>query len=129
MGSKFSAVLQTDFSPGRGNALQACVASIFSLELESVPNFVTAPEGYENAIRTWLEARARRFHKVQLEDGRLPSNEACWSAQLCMLRGTSPRGDHGHVVVAKVSDNGTLQIVHDPHPDGSGLKPPLVWAA
>ena len=34
-------VVQTDFSPAKGNALQACVATMLSLEtLDEVPNFI-----------------------------------------------------------------------------------------
>jgi hypothetical protein len=34
-------ILQTDFTPARGNALQASVATIMRLPLERVPNFIT----------------------------------------------------------------------------------------
>ena len=42
--------LQTDTTPSHGNALQACVASLLGLEMEAVPNFVAAPEGYWEAM-------------------------------------------------------------------------------
>ena len=48
--------LQTDTTPSHGNALQACVASLLGLEMEAVPNFVAAPEGYWEAMLA---------HKVQ----------------------------------------------------------------
>ena len=32
--------------------------------------------------------------------------------KLCVLRGTSPRGDHGHVVVARACDTGHLGQVN-----------------
>ncbi len=45
---------QTVFEAGKGNALQACVASIFDLEMEQVPNFITAPS-YANAIADFVQ--------------------------------------------------------------------------
>ena len=58
---------QTDFREGLGNALQACVASIFACELESVPNFVEDPNGYEVAIREWATSRNFSFYKLMLD--------------------------------------------------------------
>merc|ERR1712046_230495 len=100
--------MQTDFTPGSGNALQACAASIFHASLDETPNFITAPEGYERALTAWLHAKGRRLHKVQLHDGCLPDHESGALGALGILRGTSPRGDHGHVVVARVGDHGAL---------------------
>ncbi len=43
-------VHQDDFTPSKGNALQACVASILGKSLDEVPNFVTLDCGYEEGI-------------------------------------------------------------------------------
>eukprot|EP00978_Attheya_sp_CCMP212_P012036 scaffold29834_cov43-Attheya_sp.AAC.2 len=42
---------------------------------------------------------------------------------LCILRGKSPRGDHGHVVVARVAlyAHQGFDMIHDPHPDNTFL--------
>jgi|EP01047_Picozoa_sp_COSAG01_P067476 hypothetical protein len=34
-------VEQTVFGAGAGNALQACIASMLEMDLDSVPNFIT----------------------------------------------------------------------------------------
>ena len=43
---------------------------------------------------------------------------ACWCApgvgKLCILRGVSPRGDHGHVVVARVTSDGEHLDANEP---------------
>ena len=46
-------VRQTDFTFGSGNALQACVATIFRQPLEHVLNFITAAGGYKTVISQW----------------------------------------------------------------------------
>merc|ERR1712194_129253 len=123
-------VLQTDFTPGSGNALQAGVAAMMNLTLDAVPNFVTAPEGYEASMTAWLKSRGKRFLKVLLDkDGGLPPmSEELNPSALCLVRGTSPRGDHGHVVVGCIKENGkSIELLHDPHPDSTMLRPPLVW--
>lgn len=111
-------VYQDDFRPGRGNALQAAVASIFGLDLTEVPNFVELPEGYENAIQKFCGERGGRSIKIKLggDDDKLN----LYDGQFCVLRGKSPRGDFGHVVVARKTKDG-FAMIHDPHPDDTFL--------
>ena len=123
-----SKVYQDDFRPGRGNALQAAVASIFGLELSEVPNFVELPEGYEAGIQSFCRERDRIAVKLKL-GGDAASIGECYNGKLCVLRGKSPRGDFGHVVVAKRINKGAnaddssdnFEMVHDPHPDETFL--------
>lgn len=114
-------VHQTDFSPGKGNALQAAVASIFGLDLSDVPNFIEDPRGYEAAIRAFCEDGGSTCIKIKLlgesADDDLLSK---YDGKLSILRGKSPRGDFGHVVVAKRVAS-EFQLLHDPHPDKSFL--------
>jgi hypothetical protein len=65
-----------------------------------------------------------------------------YPGHFCILRGKSPRGEHGHVVVARIREEwGTgdgenwqesmFELIHDPHPDGSFLDQDLplnAWA-
>jgi hypothetical protein len=115
-------VYQDDFRPGRGNALQAAVASIFGMELAEVPNFIELPQGYEAAIQSFCRERGRVSVKLKLAgDDTIEEN---YERQLCVLRGKSPRGDFGHVVVArrtKQGKTGGFEMVHDPHPDETFL--------
>mmetsp|Transcript_7193 Transcript_7193/g.16256 ORF Transcript_7193/g.16256 Transcript_7193/m.16256 type:complete len:149 (-) Transcript_7193:331-777(-) len=117
-------VFQDDFRPGRGNALQAAVASIFGLELSDVPYFVELPEGYESAIRSFSHDRNRSCIKIRLDDG--VQLDEKYGGRLCLLRGKSSRGDFGHVVVARRDNDkslvvGEFQMMHDPHPDETFL--------
>ena len=110
----------------KGNALQACVASMFSQSLSDVPNFVALQCGYEEGIRQYLESNSdsgKAYSYVKKKPGDVVGSD---SNRLCILRGKSPRGDFGHVVVARVlwevsKDQATFEMVHDPHPDGTFL--------
>ena len=123
-----SKVLQDDFSPGKGNALQACVASMFSQSLSDVPNFVALQCGYEEGIRQYLQSNSgpgKTYSYVKKKPEDVVQSD---SNRLCILRGKSPRGDFGHVVVARVlleastvPNQVTFEMVHDPHPDGTFL--------
>mmetsp|Transcript_14877 Transcript_14877/g.19533 ORF Transcript_14877/g.19533 Transcript_14877/m.19533 type:complete len:148 (+) Transcript_14877:93-536(+) len=118
-----SLVRQDNFSPAKGNALQACIASLFHLKLNDVPNFIELDVGYEQGIRDFLASRSNiRMRKVPLEQGcSLMGEEEESKGKLCLLRGKSPRGEFGHVVVAKVCENVGFEMVHDPHPDDTFL--------
>ena len=110
-----SKILQTDFTPGKGNALQACVASILGHELEKVPNFVTFSD-YNQAIKDYVNPKI--VTKILLEiQSKLIFDHV---GKFCILRGKSPRGDHGHVVIAKMQETGFL-MEWDPHPDSTFL--------
>ena len=156
-------VFQDDFRPGHGNALQATVATIFGLQLIDVPNFIDMPDGtgYESAIQQFCchKQKRRSMIKIKIHDNAgsdkddgadkmivtnpiLLSNE--YDNQLCILRGKSPRGNFGHVVVARKrsvqeeegvvvngsnnnkdnsddNDDSMFEMIHDPHPDGTFL--------
>mmetsp|Transcript_29318 Transcript_29318/g.90708 ORF Transcript_29318/g.90708 Transcript_29318/m.90708 type:complete len:139 (+) Transcript_29318:1278-1694(+) len=119
--------LQTDMTAGSGNALQACVASMLGKTMEETPNFVTLPS-YADGIRDFAGGATKLA---------LPADAAERAALLephagkfCILRGQSPRGAHGHVVVALWTKGHGFAMVHDPHPDATFLDDgsPLGWA-
>ena len=117
---------QTIMDAGTGNALQACVASFFDCaSVDDVPNFVADPgKHYLQSINAWLSSRhpGLSFVKFELQENRLPFPTR--SGTLVFVAGLSPRGDHKHVALARVT--GTvdelgfnLEVVHDPFPDAS----------
>lgn len=146
-----SKVYQDDFSPSRGNALQAAVASIFGLVLQDVPNFIDAPEGYDASIRSFYQEiisddeeddRVGLCTKIQLEQSSSSDNNLYiekkakeegqddekdankldgFVDRICVLRGKSPRGNFGHVVVARYKKGGEFEMIHDPHPQNTFL--------
>ena len=89
----------------RGNCLQACVASVFELPLEKVPHFVSY-DNWWGMFTQWLEQ-----YNITL----VRSDVRAWDTYY-IRTGKSPRGDFYHAVVYHGMD-----MVHDPHPDGTGL--------
>ena len=91
----------------KGNCLQAALASILERRtVDEVPVF--EEENWYFQLMNWLEV-----HNIEL---------VRWDYEVqfkgyYLVVGQSPRGDFKHIVVYK---NG--EIVHDPHPDNTGLK-------
>lgn len=112
-------VYQDDFTPAQGNALQAAVASIFGLSLQDVPNFIVMKEGYEQSIVNFYLQHGRCAKiKLGIDNSKVPE---AYDNQICILRGKSPRGSFGHVIVAKHTHSGQFEMLHDPHPDETFL--------
>lgn len=110
-----TAIRQDDFSPAKGNALQACVASLFGQPLKDVPNFIALECGYQQGIEQYVqESKLDAIKKMCDEISKVDEGK------LCILRGKSPRGDFGHAVVARIV-KGAFEMVHDPHPDDTFL--------
>ena len=101
-------VMQTVFGEN-GNCMQACVASLLELPLEDVPHFPIS--GQFLALERYLKQFDIR--PVAYPVGTIhPYNVYYIGA------GISPRGLR-HAVVCK-----DLLVVHDPHPDDTGLAEP-----
>lgn len=97
-------------NPERGNCLQAALASVFELDLEDVPHFVAmSGQDWWPSLFRWLAGRniAVEYINAPFE----PLNA------LYLKVGKSPRGQFPHVVVCR---NG--EVLHDPHPDGTGIE-------
>ncbi|HBS06849.1 MAG TPA: hypothetical protein DEA96_17900 [Leptospiraceae bacterium] len=117
-------VMQTKWDGGKGNALQACIASLLEQALDSVPNFIDSAD-YLKSINDFLKEHGWAFLKVELKDGRLIF--PCASGILCLIAGESPRGDYRHVILARTAQNG-FEPVHDPYPEGGNLAGDPLWA-
>lgn len=107
-------VHQTVFG-SRGNCMSACLASLFEIPLEDVPNFYDAgpdDSDWYNALRDWLRGKGWGFVSISFGEGLSVNRMEGWQ----MVWGKSPRGDHLHQTVWHRG-----KMVHDPHPDGTGL--------
>jgi hypothetical protein len=120
-----SKVYQTDFSAGKGNALQACIASILEHPLDLVPNFIESPDGYHRAIHDYLSKNGgHTLVKTLLPNGEMDFES--FGEPLVLAAGKSPRGDHKHVMVGKIIGK-QIVMAHDPHPHGTGLDGKPQW--
>jgi hypothetical protein len=128
-------VLQTQFvsTHGRGNCVQAAVASLLDLPLDSVPAFRDA-ECMESAISAFLETVEMRRISIRF-GGPFEWGDAFFCNQLwhplgkchvsggpVLAYGRSPRGNFGHAVLINLLPNGGWTLAHDPHPDGAGIE-------
>jgi hypothetical protein len=109
-----------------GNCAQAAFASLFELPIEEVPHFA---DGLDNSIKdgTVFNTRVREWLNTMgygtIVLNMVPENIEEWKPFIPyhhLIAGLSPRhpGTY-HVVVGKGGE-----IVHDPHPDDTGLLPP-----
>ena len=96
-----------------GDCWAACIASITGIEYDELPN--VNDYDYENgwsefymAMFLFLEDKGFELYNVKLKDFQE-------NYESCIFSGKSPRGDWNHSVVW----NGG--IVHDPHPDKTGI--------
>lgn len=105
---------QTETELGRGNCLAACVASILDLDISEVPNFRLSPDAWES-MQEWLSLRGLCAVRVSL--GSIVRAKPGLS---CIVTGNSPRNPVLHAVVGRW-DGESAVIIHDPHPEKTGL--------
>ncbi len=103
----------------RGNCLSAALASVLEIDTADVPHFVQEEEDggryWFDAMQAWLAGR-----NLWMVD--LPRHIVMYQlppTAIIFATGISPRcpaGKTNHMVVYQAG-----KIVHDPHPDGTGL--------
>lgn len=100
-----------------GNCLQACVASLFELPLESVPHFACYPkEEWQLIFIDFIYEQGYVYEGwAPIEELNNPDCNVSVDGYKIMS-GISPR-EYRHAVIYK--DNA---LVHDPHPSKLGLK-------
>jgi hypothetical protein len=108
-------VFQTKFGKPEGNCHAACLASIFEIELDSIPSFGRDSYWFDRFVE-WCQYEFD-LTPIDIEIEHLKS--ATWWKPLgfCIINGPSVNGDFWHSVVGW---NG--EIVHDPYPDKPALK-------
>jgi hypothetical protein len=117
-------VKQTDTSPTDGNCFAACVASLLEQDLESVPNFCAEKE-WVKLFDEYLAVRGMFHVTVRLKASDKPVLYPMSADGLVILSGPSPRGEFLHSIIARFDTaENNFVMVHDPHPDGSGLAGP-----
>lgn len=109
-------VYQDKFGKG-GNCFSACLASILEIDLKGVPNFQEPNGEWYRNYKKWL------MQKYELDLIAITNwNEAeNWPKTYAIVSGTSLRGlAHSTVYFG-------IDLVHDPHPESSGVKDITDW--
>lgn len=116
---------QTIFDNKRGDCFRACIATVTGIPLELVPNFCDQ-EVVENATDgywwTWFQkwlghlgCDALFLTSKYVVDHFNPGG-------VFVVGGQSPRFPDGkHAVVMELTSDKTWKLVHDPHPDNTGI--------
>lgn len=101
---------QTTFGLDKGNCFAACVASIFEVALDTLPNFC-CEEWWPHNFTNWLYDRELAYVTI-------PATNVTSIHELVygIAAGPSPRGEFLHSCVYRGS-----VLVHDPHPSRDGL--------
>lgn len=110
---------------GRGDCLRACVCSVLGLDPSGVPNF--AELDFFRGLNDWLKPKGLQF--IWIAISHVPSLHGFYfgfAPEYLLVWGESPRpradgSRKQHIVVMK-SDGYGARIVHDPHPDRTGLE-------
>lgn len=111
-------VHQTIISADYGNCMQACVASILERELGDVPNFMGAGDDkYEDMMEIWLKDQPFNILTILVKGNEEISNRNLKDTYVIAV-GKSPT--YKGVNHAVVYYNG--EMVHDPNPEGKGIK-------
>ena len=115
-----------DVDGSRGDCLSACLASILELPLSEVPIF-QPHEGcgaWYVHLQRWLADRGLRSLWFHTKDEGILDMPGSWDERdgplYFIASGNSPRGDWHHATVWSVDSRG-CRMVHDPHPDGTGI--------
>jgi hypothetical protein len=126
-------VNQTIFG-AKGNALQACFASLLGLGLNQVPSFILKTD-YMDAIQTFLRPFGMAFLKVSMAS--LMSNADSLSnieGLQCAVVGVNSLGGVRQCCVGVVKNTvrahtcNAYQVIHDPHPKSDGISGEAIWA-
>lgn len=107
-------VFQTVFDFEHGDCMRACVASIFELSIEEVPNF-NEPDSshFEENLEEWCNTQEIKAISITCDDENLLKD--CWVIAI----GQSPRSKNKEYKHAIVWYN--KKMVHDPYPNGIGI--------
>ena len=106
-------VLKHDPDNGQhGDCFRACVCSLLELSIGEVPHFTLLPDDiWWDGFVSYMRGRGYDVHWGKYGLCIEPKD----ITEFYIITGTSPRGVH-HAVI--YSDG---KLVHDPHPDGSGV--------
>jgi hypothetical protein len=110
---------QTDFG-ATGNCMSACIASLFNMRVTDVPNFFAThgqePEAWWRGVREWL---SRHNYGIMCLDVSESTTLDVYAGYF-IVSGMSKRGVN-HAVIYR---DGVM--IHDPHPDRTGVKPDTI---
>lgn len=122
-GEEMKKVTQTLLGSEVGNCFAACIASMFELTIDEVPNFCADKEMWWRNLQAWLKPMNLAFVELQMPEDKMPPLPILSDGMLCLATGKGPRGLM-HAIVVRYGTDGTmhwLDTAHDPHPSREAL--------
>jgi hypothetical protein len=115
LGRQYQTIMGGPEADPPGDCLRAAVASLVGVPAADVPHFVTSPHWWRD-MRTWAkETLGKDFTKFRPVSGTV---RHLVDTDVVIGIGPSPRGPWGHAVLVTPD----LSLVHDPHPDRTGVE-------
>jgi len=108
-------IKQTIFGKPNGNCLAACVASIFEVDLEEVPNFGEWKSYWIDELRKYCIEKHNMYPLI-LQPMTYDGKEKVKYPGYYIASGPAARGLLHSVILFDG------KLAHDPHPDNSGIK-------
>lgn len=115
---------QTIVDPGKGNCLQAAIASLLDLNLEDVPSFIDAKEKWHQLLWSFMESQGFDDMSWEYPVSENPSLlermkfDGGWDGYFVGSVPSQTFPNCTHAVIVDVN----LNIVHDPNPNKLALK-------
>lgn len=101
-----------------GNCVATCYASLLGVPVEAIPELYGTPNQTE-AEAAFLRSHGLGLVRIQLARGQEPPFMSPGTYHL--IGGMGPRG-YPHRVIGRDG-----QVLHDPHPEGTGLVSQEAW--
>lgn len=117
-------VMQRRTELGIGDCLHACLASILECSIDDIPDLSSNCASLLHQIENenaFLASRGLKAIRCHMTGGYESGDVLFCFDGYAIAHGVSPRGKTQHAVVVR-SNDGMIEIAHDPHPDGSGIK-------
>lgn len=131
-------VYQTIIDPGKGNCMQAAVASLFEEELENVPNFISFGDDWWQEFVKYFESKGYKETTYLYNPILFPETLPEWSLDrleefegikgLFYATVNSPKFNPEGLpsgITHAVIVNKDFNIAHDPNPANVNIKYPL----
>lgn len=123
-------IFQTIIDPKEGNCLQACIASLFEVEIEKIPHIPPKDGRQLRDYREWLLSFGYTMIVLPVDQPKgMRVAAGLPIGMLMMVSGKSGKFSNGnHVVVGRISDGlGSYEIAHDPNPEATGISTPYYY--
>ncbi len=115
-------ILHDEMAFRSGDCYRACVASILEIPVEEVPHFAELyQDNMYNEAEKWFASRGVYSIRLFIKDFSQNRIFLWGMGAHAIVSGLSPRGKNVHHSIVGHADGYNVTMVHDPHPDRTGI--------